>query len=1805
MPATHPQPVSMQDQHVEEGPMANVPISGPVTTVLSSTPPSPTTAISVASTNKSVTSLHSPAEASPAKPTVALPTVSGMSPAGSHIASASDSPAFSVSITKSAVVDFGHPNPDDEQPNMLMCKGVSVTLENDRVWKQFHSCGTEMILTKQGRRMFPYCRYRLAGLDPERHYSLMLSIVPSDKYKYRWNSPKWEVVGPAEYQAQVAVRAFPHHYSPCRGSDLMGSMLSFYKLKVTNNPKDLEGHIILTSMHRYIPQLHVIPLSNDITTPPVMGPESLTFTFPQTEFMAVTTYQNFLVTQLKINHNPFAKGFREDRFGPNLSDVPVEKLQLNMEPPEEQPEIKPVDQSLLSADSAYLPTEQESNLVLKPITFSPTINHDPVTQCVQGRQAVGDLRIVLKRSLTKGDNTDDDKSPSKRIHIETPKKPCVSSALSVQRTLCRRHNNRNGHWSRLEGGWKSATLRHAACGRPSASVTTEPELDEVEGLTFVSFATREALESHIRAEPSNKSLPVSPDSSLMTPTQQMKTDEATPETTEEKIGRLEAILLQDLKVAKYRQVIHPVLEEVGLKLSSLDPSKPIDLLYLGVCLPLPPFNHDSEGLTFISRTGKTSDVTKIKGWKNKFVQSKQPSDGSQKNLSAFCSNMLDEYLESEAQQISERAAAFSTGPEAPVAYQLPAKSASYVKTLDSVLKHRKTPAGINNKPCPLSFKPLLYAALTSPPPYLARTPTTTMRRASNPQRPTQASRLMTAIKSTAPPIVQQKLLEMEDDVVSQGCTRTCLTPTRVSASLAVMLTKETLHQQAEKSPPNPLRKMTGPECRQEFCRLGCVCFSLSYPVVGPLHCRQPACMFGCACSKRTTQDSWQQDEVNSAGTSLEHKSCSTSQSNKLWNRNIFDADPDPLFQPKSQSAPPVNPLKPYMALPRQQIQEEDKDPVYKYLESFLTCARVRPFKSKPPSQNTIDYIPTLATNSKKHGRAPCEPKKQENTVFKEKLIKKQIEIQSVCRWEEDREMILETLCTRLNQDKLSEPFNIGPYLIHPVTKIFIQKPSGSNLTYRVRVSRPANVRVEAEEQNSNEDALDPTEEKRKQPVWQSEVKPFLGGVLPAGLMVARTKPVSSQTSELIQVNGKSYSYVNLLLGSMGSLHPANRLAAYATGRLQRRSDLTRKVDHAPITAVHKVGAKPDNQNLNAKPAIQNLKATGRLMPIAMPAKDSTDVQTHPLIPLLKQQCVKKDPESPMGRQLAPLAAINPFQRSSRSTVSLTVSPSLKTPSFLSQSGTYSFRICPPCNPSKKDKNCPSVTLPGGFTLIRLPKSDKPNDPTNVVAQQGTTNKGVPVAINGTQGTKDEQPICSSEDCESSLSDDSADHDSDVDSTVDIETIEESKQELAIARLKEVAQSKSPELCTGKLENPRTRRRRNHSVTEKQRRLEQRALFYELQNVLGQPGGSKLHLLSMALKEIHMLRAISDGLLERKKKLAQIQAIYLKKLSCLTGKPEELIKGNLDMIFSRLKDKGGSKAEPFFMRLYQSKKEHAKDATSPPPPVPTTLLLPSPPPKPSPQLLPLTPPPLSEVPERKSEGPSLPPPTPQKLVPPAPKPNDAAAPAVSASPAKEVLTQHAQQFTIPLIRSKTGRLILPSSMKPGQGIYTLMLMNPNQDADVTTQSSSTDSTIPLDLASPPDAAKPINQYSPEQKAIPTNGLQSVSTAAPGKQVPRQSNLSASATRRPRGRPRKGERILKRKEKPDEDETFIPNNCSNQPMKRRRGRPRKSEPFASPEYTVGGGASRPRTRGSLGKDFPSAKRQSWIDIEMELDHDSDSE
>lgn len=378
MPATDPDLTSMKDPHAMEDmerSFSDIFSLGPPPTVPSSAPPFPTTvrlslsnetvmenkAVSMAS-NDCSSALSSPAEASPAKPAVSSPTtlegIVETSPATSQIASASDSLTYTgtslVNLSESLPLlseapstTFGTSDLEGDFPALLTFKGVSVTLENNTMWKQFNHCGTEMILTKPGRRMFPCCRYRLTGLDPERLYTLVLSIVPSDLYKYRWNSTKWEVTGPAENQSQGLIRAFCHHYSPCRGSDWMSGLVSFYKLKLTNNSQDQDGHIILHSMHRYIPRLHVLPVpEGDVPTPDkpvVMGPESMTFTFPQTEFMAVTTYQNFRITQLKINHNPFAKGFREDGHNPRLNRITTETQTVKTDT--HPPVLKPAETS--------------------------------------------------------------------------------------------------------------------------------------------------------------------------------------------------------------------------------------------------------------------------------------------------------------------------------------------------------------------------------------------------------------------------------------------------------------------------------------------------------------------------------------------------------------------------------------------------------------------------------------------------------------------------------------------------------------------------------------------------------------------------------------------------------------------------------------------------------------------------------------------------------------------------------------------------------------------------------------------------------------------------------------------------------------------------------------------------------------------------------------------------------------------------------------------------------------------------------------------------------------------------------------------------------------------------------------------------------------------------------------------------------------------------------------------------------------------------------------------------------------------
>uniref|UniRef100_A0A3Q4AD07 T-box domain-containing protein n=1 Tax=Mola mola TaxID=94237 RepID=A0A3Q4AD07_MOLML len=185
---------------------------------------------------------------------------------------------------------------------------VRMELENVSLWKQFSSVGTEMIITKKGRRMFPGLRLKLSGLNPSLRYILLLDIIPADNSRYRFQGGTW-----------LPDRVFIHPDSPATGAHWQSRTISFHYAKLTNNTLDTQGHIILHSLHRYQPRVHVIE-ARDVLR---WGGEQHSFVFPETQFITVTAYQNNKITELKINSNPFAKGFREDGMNSKNSSQPA------------------------------------------------------------------------------------------------------------------------------------------------------------------------------------------------------------------------------------------------------------------------------------------------------------------------------------------------------------------------------------------------------------------------------------------------------------------------------------------------------------------------------------------------------------------------------------------------------------------------------------------------------------------------------------------------------------------------------------------------------------------------------------------------------------------------------------------------------------------------------------------------------------------------------------------------------------------------------------------------------------------------------------------------------------------------------------------------------------------------------------------------------------------------------------------------------------------------------------------------------------------------------------------------------------------------------------------------------------------------------------------------------------------------------------------------------------------------------------------------------------------------------------------
>ena len=179
---------------------------------------------------------------------------------------------------------------------------IEIDLSNKSLWNKFNKHTTEMILTKQGRRMFPTLEFCLKGLETNKKYSVFVDIVPVNSCLWKYQGGKWVPCGEANTNCNMS-SVYMHPDSPNSGSFWMKNEIVFSKLKLTNNRSNPDGHILLNSMQKYIPRLH-IALLNDPKNPTDLKVIKTIF-FEETEFIAVTAYQNTYVSSKLIFKRQF------------------------------------------------------------------------------------------------------------------------------------------------------------------------------------------------------------------------------------------------------------------------------------------------------------------------------------------------------------------------------------------------------------------------------------------------------------------------------------------------------------------------------------------------------------------------------------------------------------------------------------------------------------------------------------------------------------------------------------------------------------------------------------------------------------------------------------------------------------------------------------------------------------------------------------------------------------------------------------------------------------------------------------------------------------------------------------------------------------------------------------------------------------------------------------------------------------------------------------------------------------------------------------------------------------------------------------------------------------------------------------------------------------------------------------------------------------------------------------------------------------------------------------------------------------
>ena len=68
---------------------------------------------------------------------------------------------------------------------------IRVDLQEKDLWSRFHEKINEMIVTKNGRRMFPVIKLNLDGLEPNTLYKILLEFRQIEHNRYKYINGEW------------------------------------------------------------------------------------------------------------------------------------------------------------------------------------------------------------------------------------------------------------------------------------------------------------------------------------------------------------------------------------------------------------------------------------------------------------------------------------------------------------------------------------------------------------------------------------------------------------------------------------------------------------------------------------------------------------------------------------------------------------------------------------------------------------------------------------------------------------------------------------------------------------------------------------------------------------------------------------------------------------------------------------------------------------------------------------------------------------------------------------------------------------------------------------------------------------------------------------------------------------------------------------------------------------------------------------------------------------------------------------------------------------------------------------------------------------------------------------------------------------------------------------------------------------------------------------------------------------------------------------------------------------------------------